>query len=142
MKNTAQLLTRFSGAILLTFGVGLIVLGLWIVERQVTFQRAPDGTLIAVLTGFLLIALFCLPVGFRLAFNRPNRYGSLLPPAAWFALSCFFVVLGAFMTWFVAETRDFARGGTSIVFALAFAYRSMKAGTEARERGQVKPSAV
>jgi hypothetical protein len=41
-----------------------------------------------------LLSIFCLVVGYRLALNRPNRYGSILPPTAWAVLAGIFGTAG------------------------------------------------
>jgi len=80
-------LARIAGAILTLFGVGLFALTVLIVIRQWGFyDHLNREVLIAVFVMWAAAAVF-LTLGYRLVLNRPNRYGSLLHPNVWLALS-------------------------------------------------------
>jgi hypothetical protein len=90
----ASVLARAAGAVLLVFGVALGALGSVAVLRHIESIAAVDWTATLVLALFGVLSIFCLAVGYRLAFNRPNRYGSILPPAAWAVLAGIFGIAG------------------------------------------------
>jgi hypothetical protein len=89
-----RVMERVAGAILLSFGLGLAALAFMLVERQLTLQGALEKSALVMVGVFGLIAVFCTRVGYRLAFNRPNRQGSLLPPLAWLVMAGLFGLIG------------------------------------------------
>lgn len=44
-----------------------------------------------------VISLFCLLVGYRLTFQKPNRYNSILSPVGWCILGSIFMLIFAFV---------------------------------------------
>jgi hypothetical protein len=48
------------------------------------------------------IAWFCSTAGWRLALNRPNRYGSIVRPWAWRTLAIIFLALAIFLVVFAS----------------------------------------
>ena len=96
MNQPHLLVARFAGGILLAFGILLAILAAWIIERQLEFQRALAlrSPAVVMVICFGIVAAFCSTVGYRLLFNRPNRYRSLLSPTGWRVLAAFFVALG------------------------------------------------
>jgi hypothetical protein len=102
-KYAHSLVERLAGGVLIAFGLGLSILAVWIVERQFTLQRGLQLDAVAMVLGFFLVAVFCLAVGYRLFFERPNRYGSMLSPSGWMVLAaCLLAIgvgVGAFAIW-------------------------------------------
>jgi succinate dehydrogenase/fumarate reductase cytochrome b subunit len=99
LDQVHPIVTRIAGAVLLASGILSAVLASWIVERQLEFHgalalRSPPAVMVIC---FVLVAAFCLMVGYRLLLNRPNRYGSLLSPTGWRLLASFFVALGVWL---------------------------------------------
>ena len=94
LSGGASVLARISGAVLIMFGLGLGALGCLGLLRQVESVAAMNQMAIAFIVVLVLLSSFCLVVGYRLALNRPNRYGSILPPSAWAALAGLFGVAG------------------------------------------------
>lgn len=93
-------LQRAVGILALAAGVPFALLFVYVLVRFVyvlvrTAGRLPaEAALILGTLGVLaLIAGFLLSVGWRLAFNRPNAYKSLLAPNVWFAIALLFLVL-------------------------------------------------
>ena len=78
-------------------------------------------------------AVFFLLVGYRLLFNRPNRYGSLLPPNGWLCLAFLFLACFAFVTILAVSASQYAFLSSAMP-ALAFAILSFRAFRSARER--------
>jgi tetratricopeptide (TPR) repeat protein len=87
-------LARVAGAVLLMFGASLGVLAGVGVLRRIESFAGVDRTAIVFIAVLGLLAAFCLAVGYRLALNRPNRYGSMLSPTAWALLAGLFGVAG------------------------------------------------
>jgi hypothetical protein len=96
MDNTEAALARLAGVVMLAIGVGLEALCLFVLWRALAHSPLRQAELPVFL---ILVALgaFCTLVGYRLAFNRPNRYQSVLPPLGWYALACGFAVLGGLL---------------------------------------------
>lgn len=130
MASASRLFAGFIGAVLLSFGLGLTALAAWMVERQMTLRGAiqPDAAVFIVVAG--LISLFCLLVGFRLAFNRPNRYGSILSPTGWAILAILFALISCATFLLAVFTRGYVHIAGSI-FAAWFAYKAFQARTAA-----------
>lgn len=57
--------------------------------------------------GLILIALcgMCWQAGYRLAFGRPDRTGTLFSRPAWFAIGTGLLVITALMAWVIARGR-------------------------------------
>jgi ATP-dependent Clp protease adapter protein ClpS len=85
-------IVRIIGSVLLLFGIGLAILAIFAVERQLTVPGTlMTGVLVPVILG--LISAFCLPVGCRLLFNRPAANGSILSPLGWRVLAITFYAI-------------------------------------------------
>ena len=87
-------IARLAGVVLLMFGAGVAAVAVWIVVRQWAMYASVKAEASALVAGFAILAAFTSTIGYRLALNRPNRYGSILSPTAWAGLAMFFVVLG------------------------------------------------
>ena len=88
-------LVRAAGFVLFCIGVLLSALLAWGSYRVATSSKTTDSTVFIVGAVLLPIALFCCVAGFRLLFNLPNRYGSILPPTGWYAIAGVSVALAA-----------------------------------------------
>ena len=86
VARIAGAILALAGAVLL-FGVGLVCV------RALSIPRLLEhgGSIVLLVLGG--IAVFCLSVGYRLTFNRPNRYGSFLSPLGWRILCAVFLIL-------------------------------------------------
>ena len=129
-------LLKLTGAIASAFGAGLAALCVWALYRIVLVGA---GASPGVFTFFLVVvptAVFCLLVGFRLLFNRPNRHGSLLPLSGWLFLALLFsavVVIGLVV---VLRGELYAMSG-SLLPAIAFASLSFRAYRAAKQSDAV-----
>src|SRR5688572_26763952 len=94
MDPMSKVLARISGVVLLLAGLGLEALFIFIIERQLTLRGGVERSVLIASVILSIIGFACCLIGFRLAFNRPNRYQSLLPPFGWYAMALIFVVLG------------------------------------------------
>lgn len=94
MDRADTFMARLAGAVSLAFGIALGILAIWMVERQITLRGAIESIAAALIIFLFVISAFCSLVGYRLLFNRPNRYGSLLSPVGWKTLAAFLCVLG------------------------------------------------
>jgi hypothetical protein len=89
-------LVRVVGLVMSVFGVALALFGAWAVYRIWILDRFDRPFAWLLLGGSATTAAFCLLVGSRLFFVRPNRYGSLLTPRGWRILgSVFYSTTGA-----------------------------------------------
>jgi hypothetical protein len=88
-----QIFARLVGTAFGFIGLGLASLAAFIVWR-LTVSRVPIGAAPVVLLIVVApIAWFCASTGWRLALNRPNRYGSIIRPWAWRTLAAIFLLL-------------------------------------------------
>jgi len=69
-----RVIARFAGGLLLAFGVFALAFLAWAVERNWGTPGSLQG---AAIGGgvFAVVGAFCLGVGYRLLFLRPNAYG-------------------------------------------------------------------
>lgn len=72
-------------------------MAVWAIDRQFAIRGVVQVSAVVVIVVFLSIAAFCCLVGFRLAFNRPNRHGSILPPTGWKTLGFSFLIVALTM---------------------------------------------
>lgn len=83
MDKNSLLIARFVGGVSLAFGIASGMLGIWAADQQFALGHVMQVSAAAAVVGFLAIAAFCCLVGYRLLFNRPNRYGQLLSRTGW-----------------------------------------------------------
>ena len=84
------ILVRATGLLMSSFGVALAMVGVWMVYRFWVLDRFGRVGAWLLLMGTVITATFCLLIGSRLFFVRPNRYGSLLTPRGWRILGSVF----------------------------------------------------
>lgn len=84
---------RIVGSVLLVFGFALAGLLILIFVRH----SGRPSELGVVVAGAIALTAFCLVLGYRLVFNRPNKRGSLLSPIGWRALATCFGVVAFFV---------------------------------------------
>ncbi len=77
-------MTKIVGGVTLWVGVAFGALLCWSLYRLASpSARSIDMPIVVFLGAVAVIALFCLSVGYRLFFNRPSPYGSILGPVGW-----------------------------------------------------------
>jgi ATP-dependent Clp protease adapter protein ClpS len=92
-----RLIARIIGGASLAFGIAAGTLAVWAIDRQFASRGVVEISAAAVIVVFPSISAFCCLVGFRLAFNRPNRHGSVLSPLGWKLLGCSFSIVALTM---------------------------------------------
>jgi uncharacterized membrane protein YidH (DUF202 family) len=100
LTPVAGIWQRAAGIALLAAGVGLTaVLGLQFFNLAVDEQSRRAVTISTVIFGLILLALcgICWQAGYRLAFNRPDRSGTLFSRPAWLAIGTGLVVITVLM---------------------------------------------
>jgi uncharacterized membrane protein YidH (DUF202 family) len=100
LTPVAGIWQRAAGITLLAAGAGLTaVLGLQLFDLAVDEQSRRAVTISTVIFGLILLALcgICWQAGYRLAFNRPDRSGTLFSRPAWLAIGTGLVVITALM---------------------------------------------
>jgi uncharacterized membrane protein YidH (DUF202 family) len=91
---------RAAGITLLAAGAGLTaVLGVQLFDLAVDERSRRAVTISTVIFGLILLALcgICWQAGYRLAFNRPDRSGTLFSRPAWLAIGTGLVVITVLM---------------------------------------------
>jgi len=104
----ATVWSRGVGIVLLVAAAGLtVVLGYAIFG--LTFDEAARRgfTSSSLIYGLILLALcgICWQAGFRLAFARPDRSGSVFSRPAWFAIGTALIVVAALMAHAIVSAR-------------------------------------
>lgn len=89
--NTVK--SRAIGVVSASLGLGLVWLSTIALWRQLGVRGAVEVESLALVCFVLPIAWFCMTAGLRLAFNRPNRYGSIAGPWTWRVLATIFVLV-------------------------------------------------
>jgi uncharacterized membrane protein YidH (DUF202 family) len=100
LTPVAAVWRRVAGIALLAAGAGLTaVLGLQLFDLAVDEQSRRAVTISTVIFGLILLALcgICWQAGYRLAFNRPDRSGTLFSRPAWLAIGTGLVVITVLM---------------------------------------------
>ena len=113
---------RGVAAVLLFFGFALAALLILILVRH----SARPTELGVVVAGATALTAFCLLLGYRLLFNRPNRRGSLLSPLGWRLLATCFGVVALFVGATMIQNPDTAAVVATIA-AAALAYACVMA---------------
>jgi hypothetical protein len=104
----APVWTRAAGAALLVAAAGLTVaLGHALFEVVVDEESRRSLTSSSLIFGLILLALcgICWQAGYRLAFNRPGRNGSLFSRPAWFAIGSGLLVVTTAMAIAIVSVR-------------------------------------
>lgn len=99
---------RTAGIVLLLAAVALTaVLGYWAYEYFVADGPGRRFTITTLIFGLILLALcgMCWQAGYRLAFRRPDRTGTLFSRPAWFAIGTGLVVITALMAAAIVRGR-------------------------------------
>jgi len=109
MQPVASVWTRIVGFVLLLAASGLAAV---LVTGLATFATQEDArrhlTSSTVIFALILVALggFCGQAGFRLAFNRPDRNGTLFSRAGWTALGTGLLAMAGLMTLAILSARQ------------------------------------
>jgi len=100
--------SRGAGIVLLVTAVGLTaMLGYSIFEFVLDEAPRRRFTSSSLIFGLILVVFcgICWQAGFRLAFNRPGRNGSLFSRPAWFAIGTGLIVVTALMAYAIVSAR-------------------------------------
>ena len=102
-------------------------------SASATFEQLASELILGVLSVLGVIAGFLLSVGWRLAFNKPNKYRSLLAPNAWFAICILFVLLGTWLAFKLLTTGQVVHLDAP-AYSLALGIAAGVVGLRARRR--------
>jgi hypothetical protein len=108
LEPVAAIWARIAGTALLIAAAGLTgVLGYELFEVLAYEDRRRMLTSSSVIFGLILLALcgICWQAGYRLAFRRPDRSGTLFSRPAWFAIGTGLVVMIALMAATIIKVR-------------------------------------
>jgi hypothetical protein len=108
LEPVATAWARVAGFVLLAAGAGLTaVLGYSLFNVAFEEQSRRALTSSSLVSALILIALcgICWQAGFRLAFNRPDRSGTLFSGPAWFAIGSGLGVVAALMAFAIFSVR-------------------------------------
>ena len=108
LEPVARTWARVAGIALLVAGAGLtVVLGFQLFDLVLheTVRRAFNSS--SLIFGLILLALcgICWQAGYRLAFDRPDRSGTLFSRPAWFAIGTGLIVITMLMAAVIVESR-------------------------------------
>jgi hypothetical protein len=135
LDRANQVIAKLSGMVLVVAGLGLAALATSIIARQFTMQADIENSALLFSAVVAIVALVCGTIGLRLTFNRPNRYHSLLPPVAWYAMAFVFALLGSGLGLAVARRGEYDQL-VGAACAILFAFWCWKAGRTAAARGR------
>jgi hypothetical protein len=108
LEPVATVWGRIAGILLLACGAGLTAaLGYALFGFAVDEESRRSVTSSTLIFALLLLALcgICWQAGFRLAFNRPDRSGTLFSRPAWFAIGSGLIVVAALMAFAIFSVR-------------------------------------
>jgi hypothetical protein len=108
LEPVSSVWARIGGIVLLVAGAGLTtLLGYSIFDLLTDPGRRRTLTSSTVIFGLILLALcgMCWQAGYRLAFRRPDRNGTLFSRPAWFAIGTGLVVVTGLMGAVILRAR-------------------------------------
>jgi hypothetical protein len=108
LEPVSKLWTRSAGFVLLVAGAGLLAfLAYQCVDVVTNLESRRSLTSSSLIFALILVALcgICWQAGYRLAFGRPDRTGTLFSRPAWFAMGAGLVVLTALMAFVILQAR-------------------------------------
>jgi len=108
LEPVASVWTRVAGIVLLIAGAGLTaVLGYAGFDVVAHAESRRTLTSSSVIFALILLALcgICWQAGYRLAFSRPDRSGTLFSRPAWFAIGTGLIVVTALMAYAIFSVR-------------------------------------
>ena len=120
-------MARVSGAVLLVFGIGFAALSLWMIERQLSLRGTIERDAAVFLAVASVLCAFCCTVGYRLAFNRPNRYNSILSPTSWTVLAASLGSISIGLVYLSLVQQQYLGAFFCLAFGIAFVYGCTKA---------------
>jgi len=109
LEPVASVWGRIAGIALLVAGAGLtLVLGHSLFGLLGDEERRRSFTSSSMIFGLVLLALcgICWQAGYRLAFQRPDRTGTLFSRPAWLAIGTGLVVITASMVVAISQVRQ------------------------------------
>jgi hypothetical protein len=135
MDKMNPIIIRITGSILFLVGIGFVVSSLWIIIGQFALLGTVRLNALPLVLGLGLISFFCIVVGYRLTFNRPNKYGSILSPISWIVLGLIFGVFGLGIIISIIFINHFPTRFISVaIFSILFAAVCWYAGSLARKQ--------
>ena len=135
MDLLSRAIARLTGVTMLVAGLGLTLMIVWIVERQLTLRGTVEPSALIFSAVLTIVGLVCGVIGIRLTFNRPNRYQSLLPPLGWYAIASVFALLAPSLGFTVIRHRDYEQL-VGVACTVVFAVWCWRAGRAAAARGR------
>jgi drug/metabolite transporter (DMT)-like permease len=108
LEPVTKLWARIAGIALLVAGAGLLAfLAYRGVDVVTDVESRRSLTSSSLIFGLILAALcgICWQAGYRLAFGRPDRTGTIFSRPAWFAIGAALVVLTALMAYVIFQAR-------------------------------------
>ena len=142
-RRVSALFAKGIGVVMLAMGIALAGLFVWATYKISSLNETPDFGAFVLLAIFGVLAAFCSLVGWRLALDRPNRFGSILSPAGWRLLAGIFAALAAGLIIFSAVLmRESASSNvlimaiTSVVSCAVFCHWCLFAARQAQTRNK------
>ena len=97
-QNSQFIYEQATGLVLMLAGIGATVLSVLMIVKTYTNDNW-DYITTFFLSMLFLIMFFCLIVGYRLLFLKPNKYGSILGPFGWTGMSIFWGAIALMLFW-------------------------------------------
>jgi hypothetical protein len=120
-QPVGTIVSRLVGLAFAIIGLGLASLAAFIIWRQIESLGSIETVAAVLLIVLVPIAWFCTSTGWRLALNRPNRYGSIIRPWAWRTLAVIFLLLAITLVVFSSIEAKILSAWPA-VGAIAFAF--------------------
>jgi ATP-dependent Clp protease adapter protein ClpS len=118
MDKTVRLIARIVGGTSLVFGIASAILAAWAIDRQFAIRGIVQISAAAAVVVYLSISGFCCLAGYRLVFNRPNRYGLLLSSSRWKWLALCFLIVGLTLAAIGLGRGEYQLWGAAITLGL------------------------
>ena len=126
-SDVGRWMARFLGIVCSLCALGAIAILVRLGISAISVPHRLTAAALLFAAAIVLIAGFFLSVDYRLTFNRPNLYGSILGLTGWRGLGVFFAVIAAVLVVQAARRRELDALAYALVSAAAFCWCWMRA---------------
>lgn len=130
-RTKVRMYARFCGIAATLLGLALVWVAAYLMYEQWIFYGTVRLRSLMLGAVIAAAATFCLIVGYRLTLMRPNKYGSLLTPAAWYLTGLFLGLAAVALAYVLIVQREYTESLAAAVPGF-LGFLAIRAGMRAR----------